>query len=93
MWLFDRPEQTRRAYAGDVRGFLAHTGKGVQAIRLGDVQGFVASLGGLAPASRGRKLSAVKSLFGFAHWLGYVPFNVVAAVRPPRSSTRSPSAS
>ncbi len=72
LWLFDRPEETRRAYAGDVRGFLAHTGKPIQAITLGDVQGFIANLAGLAPASRGRKLSAVKSLFGFAHRLGYV---------------------
>ena len=83
LWLFNRPEETRRAYAADVRGFLAHTGKAIQATTLGDVQGFVAGLGTLAPASRGRKLSAVKSLFGFAHRLGYVPFNVAAPVRQP----------
>ncbi len=83
LWLFDRPEETRRAYAGDVRSFLAHTGKPIQATTLGDVQGFIADLAGLAPASRGRKLSAVKSLFGFAHRLGYVPFNVAAPVRQP----------
>ncbi len=83
LWLFDRPEETRRAYAGDVRGFFAHTGRPVQATTLGDVQGFVSSLAGLAPASRGRKLSAVKSLFGFAHRLGYVPFNVAAPMRQP----------
>ena len=71
LWLFNQPEETRRAYAADVRGFLAHTGKAIQATTLGDVQGFVAGLGTLAPASRGRKLSAVKSLFGFAHRLGY----------------------
>lgn len=93
LWLFDWPAETRRAYAADLCGFLAHTGKGIQATRLGKLQDYVASLGGLAPASRGRKLSAVKLLFGFAHRLGYVPFNVAAAVRPPRSSTRSPSAS
>ena len=83
LWLFDRPEETRRAYASDVRGFLVHTGTTIQATTLGDVQGFVTSLGALAPASRGRKLSAVKSLFGFAHRLGYVPFNVAAPVRQP----------
>ena len=83
LWLFDRPEETRRAYAADVRGVLAHTGTTIQATTLGHVQGFVAALGALAPASRGRKLSAVKSLFGFAHRLGYVPFNVAAPVRQP----------
>lgn len=60
LWLFDRPEETRRAYAGDVRGFLAHTGKPIRATTLGDVQGFVSILAGLASASRGRKLSAVR---------------------------------
>ena len=83
LWLFDRPEETRRAYAADVRDFLAHTGTTIQATTLGDVQGFVAGLSRLAPSSRGRKLSAVKSLFGFAQRLGYVPFNVAAPVRSP----------
>ena len=36
-WLFDRPGETRGAYAGDVRGFLAHTGKPIRATALGDV--------------------------------------------------------
>ena len=83
MWLFDRPEETRRAYAADMRGFFVHTGKAIQATTLCDVQCFVAGLGALAPASRGRKLSAVKSLFGFAQRIGYMPFNVAAPVRQP----------
>ena len=50
---------------------------------LGDVQGFVDAIAGLAPASRARKISAVKSLLSFAHRAGYVVFNVGAPVRLP----------
>lgn len=56
--MFYRPEQIQPAYAGNVCGFLIHTGMGIQAARLGNVQPYVAGLVGLAPASR---LSTVNS--------------------------------
>lgn len=65
------------------RAFLAHAGKPLRAVTLGDVQAFAAALAALAPASRARKVGTVKSLLGFAHRLGYVAFNVGAAVRLP----------
>jgi integrase/recombinase XerD len=38
----------------------------------------------LAPASRARKISSVKSLFGFGHRLGYLPFDVGRVVKRPK---------
>lgn len=83
MWLHGRGPATTRAYAADAAAFLAHTGKGLRAVTLRDVQSFVDTLAGRAPASRARKISAVKSLLSFAHRAGYVVFNVGAPVRVP----------
>jgi len=83
MWLHGRGPATTRAYAADAAAFLGHVGKTLRAVTLGDVQGFVDSLAGRAPASRARKISAVKSLLSFAHRAGYLVFNVGAPVRVP----------
>lgn len=76
LWLAGRSPHTARA-------FLAHTGKPLRAVTVGDVQAFGDALAGLAPASRALKLPAVKSLLGFAYRLGYLAFDVGAPVRLP----------
>lgn len=83
MWLHGRAPSTAGAYAGDVRGFLAHVGVPVRSVTVGHIQDYADSLAALKPASRARKLSVVKSLFAYAHRLGYVQFNVGAAVKVP----------
>jgi integrase/recombinase XerD len=83
LWLHGRPLHTQRAYAGDVARFLGGAGKSLLAVTLGDIQGFADSLGALAPASRYRILSAVKSLLAFGHRIGYLPFDVGRALRLP----------
>jgi integrase/recombinase XerD len=83
MWLHGRSSSTVRAYEADARAFLAFVGKPLSAVTVGDVQGFGDSLTHLAPASRARGLSAVKSLLAFAHRIGFLPFNVGAVVRLP----------
>lgn len=88
LWLHGRSAGTARAYAADVRAFIAHAGKLLCAVTVGDVQAYGDSLAGLATASQARKLSAVKSLLTCAHRLGYVTFNVGAAVKlPPIKAT------
>jgi integrase/recombinase XerD len=83
MWLHGRPLTTTTADRADVSRFPAHVGKPLRAVTLGDVQGFVDSLAGLAPATRARYVNAVKSLFAFGQRIGYLPVNVAAAVRAP----------
>src|SRR3712207_1148691 len=74
---------TRRNYARQAARFLAHVGKPLAEIRLGDVQGYAASLEHQAPATRANAIAAVKSLFTFAQEAGYLRFNVGAAVKAP----------
>lgn len=83
LWLHGRPATTARAYSADAREFLGHAGVPIRGVTLGAVQSFVDSLGAMKPASRARKVSSIKSLFTFAHRLGYVTLNVGAAVKPP----------
>ena len=88
IWLHGRSLHTQRAYAADIRRFCAHAGKPLATITLADLQGFADSLRDLAPASRYRTLSAVKSLVGFGHQLGYLPFDVGRALRLPALRNR-----
>jgi integrase/recombinase XerD len=60
----------------------------LQVMTLADLQGFTDSLGELAPASRYRTLSAIKSLLAFAHRTGYLPFDVGRALRLPAVRSR-----
>ena len=84
LWLDGRPETTRRAYARDATSFLLHAGVPIQAVTLAHLQAYAHSIEHLAPASRARKLAALKSLFGFAHRLGYVPFDAARPLRLPK---------
>ncbi|WP_345772051.1 tyrosine-type recombinase/integrase [Azospirillum formosense] len=83
LWLHGRGRHTRRAYAADAAAFRAAVGTPLRAVTLGALQAFADTLAGRAPASRARALSAVKSLLAFAHRLGYLPFDVGAAVAVP----------
>jgi site-specific recombinase XerD len=83
LWLDGRSPHTRRAYGADVRSLLATAGKPIAALTLPDLQAWTESLGALAPASRARKIGAVKSLLSFGERTGYLPFNVGAALRVP----------
>lgn len=75
--------RTEVAYTADARAFLGSVGKPLRAITVRDIQDFAAGLAGLAPATIARRLSAVKSLFGFAHQVGYVPFDVSVPIALP----------
>ena len=83
IWLHGRPLHTQRAYRADVERFQAGAGKSFRQVTLPDLQRFADVLGDLAPASRYRTLSAVKSLLAFGHRVGYLAFDVGRALRLP----------
>jgi len=83
IWLHGRSVHTQRAYRADIDRFRAGAGKPFRQITLADLQQFANSLGGLAPASRYRILSAIKSLLAFGHRIGYLAFDVGRALRLP----------
>src|SRR4051794_16880737 len=67
LWLHERSRHTQRAYRADIDRFRAGAGKPLRQITLADLQQFAKSFRDLAPASRYRTLSAIKSLLGFGH--------------------------
>ena len=83
LWLHGRSPNTRRAYEGDVRGMIGATAKPLRSMTLADLQQWVSSIAGMAPASQARKIGAAKSLLSFGQRIGYLPFNVGAALRLP----------
>jgi integrase/recombinase XerD len=88
IWLHGRSSHTQRAYAADVARFANGAGKPLASITLTDLQNFADSLDDLAPASRYRVLSAVKSLLAFGHRIGYLPFDVGRVLRLPAIRSR-----
>ena len=85
LWLHGKSANTRDAYERDLRAFVDVADVPLQQITLQHVQDWSDQLeeAGLAASTRARKLSAVKSLLSFGHRLGYLVYNVGAAVRPP----------
>lgn len=81
-WLHGKASSTQTAYARDVKRFQNFVTKPLKAVTLDDLQGYMDTLNGLAPATRARRINAIKSLFTFAQRTGYMPFNVAAAVQP-----------
>ena len=88
IWLHGRSPHTQRAYRSDIERFRSGAGKPLGTVTVADLQHFADSLDGLAPASRYRTLSAVKSLFAFGHRLGYLPFDVGRVLRLPAVRSR-----
>src|SRR5271157_2106369 len=89
LWLHGRSVHTQRAYRADVQRFQSITNKPLPEVRLFHLQQFADSLeAALAPASRYRTLSSVKSLLAFGHRIGYLPFDVGRALRLPAVRNR-----
>lgn len=88
LWLHTgkrRSAHTRDAYRRDVARFIIYVAKPLQALKLEDMVAFQRYLEaqGYAPNSQRRLLSAVRSLLTFGQKVGYLPFNVGAAVELP----------
>lgn len=84
LWLHGKSPHSQAAYRADVGRFLVFLGKPLQAITLGELQTFCDSLQG-AQNSKRRVISSIKSLYSFAQKLGYVHFNVAAALKAPKA--------
>lgn len=87
LWLHGRSRHTQIAYAKDVENLFCFLQmKPLRTITLGDIQSFADHLQnqGLQPSSQHRVLAAVKSLFTFAHKIGYLQFNPGKAMNLPK---------
>jgi integrase/recombinase XerD len=88
LWLHGRSPHTQRAYRSDVQRFRVRAGKPLAAVTLADLQDFASAIAPLAPASRYRILSALKSLLAFAHRTGYLKYDVGRPLRLPPVRSR-----
>ena len=86
LWLHGKSANTRDAYDRDVRAFVDFADVPLARLTLGHLQAWSDHLtdAGLAASTRSRKLSAVKSLLSFGHKVGYLIYNVGAAVGLPK---------
>src|SRR5215213_11543217 len=74
---------TRRKYRAQAARFLAFVAKPLALVRLGDVQAYLTTLDGQAPATRANATAALKSLFSFAQEIGYLRFNLGKVLKAP----------
>ena len=87
LWLYGKSAHTQRAYTADVQRLLAYTQKPLAQLTLRDLQAFTGTLGDLSAGSQQRTVNAVKSLLTFGQKLGYLQFNVGAALKAPKSKS------
>jgi integrase/recombinase XerD len=80
---FSASANTRNAYAHDIREFRTFFGGPLASVTVRDIQRFAATLVHLAPATQSRRLSAVKSLIGLGHRMGWLPFDVGELIKLP----------
>ena len=86
LWLHGLSKQTQRVYMSDIKQFVCFTNKLFTTAKLRDLQEFSDSLVGrhLKPSTIHRILSAVKSLFSFAHKIGYLKYDVSRPLKLPK---------
>lgn len=86
LWLHDKAPHTQRAYRRDIASFLAYVQVPLAQVRLDDVQGYATDLDGrhLAPATRARRVAAIKSLLAFGARIRVLPTDVGAVVSLPK---------
>jgi integrase/recombinase XerD len=87
LWLHGKSHHTVRVYVRDLARFRSTIDKPLRFAYLADLQQYADGLTG-APATRARRLLAIKSFLSFASRMGYTPFNIGAALRPPRPDNR-----
>jgi integrase/recombinase XerD len=79
-----RSPHTLRAFANDIHHFRKAVPKPLREIVLRDIQAWGLAMEAIhAPKSVQRRLTTVRSLFAFAHRIGYLQWNVAAAVTTP----------
>lgn len=88
MWIHGKSPHTQRNYRRIVAGFRAFVDVPLAGVTLSDLQDYADSLTEYAPGTQAVTLAAVKSLLGFAHKLGYTPFDVGRALKLPKAQER-----
>ncbi|MCY4674549.1 MAG: tyrosine-type recombinase/integrase [Bacteroidetes bacterium] len=85
LWLRGKSQHSQEAYTRDVEQFVDFVDLPLSEIKMQHFWDWADHLKkqGALPATQARKLAAVKSLFSFGHKIGYLQFNVGAAITLP----------
>ena len=83
MWLDGLSPASRRTYKASLDSFRTFSSKPLQAVKVEDLQSYKEDLfnRGLSSASVSTRIAALKSLFSYGQKIGYLRFNVGAALR------------
>lgn len=87
LWLHGKSKHSVTAYRRHIARLDDFVVKPLQQIKLVDLQDFADSLTG-SDNSRKQAIAAVKSLFTFGQKLGYLQFNVAAALKTPKPKNK-----
>jgi hypothetical protein len=87
LWLHRRAPATRRRDATAVAHFQRFVGRPLGTVTPADARAFTASVGDRAPTTRARLQHAIRSLYRFAHRIGFLP---VAIARPAQATSPPP---
>jgi site-specific recombinase XerD len=89
LWIkTQRSPHTRRAYSRRITHLLATTSKPLAQITLADLVHYYSSLEGGKASTQAAAHRAIRSLFRYAHRLGFLAFNPAAAIPVPRVARR-----
>jgi integrase/recombinase XerD len=88
MWLHGKSLNTVSAYRSYITRFFGFLGQPLQSVTVEDLFAFSESLAELAPNTQTVYLACIKSLISFAHKIGYMQFNVGAALKLTKSADR-----
>lgn len=85
LWLHGKSDHSKEAYQRDLDQFIDFVDLPIANVKLQHFWEWVDHLKhkGAQPATQARKLASIKSLFSFAHRIGFLPYNVGAAVTIP----------
>ena len=85
MWLVGKGLETKKLYTRTVRQFLEFVGRELADVHLEDLLQWMESLSfrRYSKNTISLKVSVVKSLFSYATKIGYLNFNVTAALKAP----------
>jgi site-specific recombinase XerD len=89
-WTHNRPRETAIAYARDASQFLGWIRKPLAEVTLADLMAWDGTLAAKAPATRARKLAALRSLIRYAKDMGAVEGDPVRGLRAPKVPDHSP---
>jgi integrase/recombinase XerD len=88
LWLSGRPETTRRAYLAEAKALLGSLPNGLTGATQVEIVTYLSNHSGSAPASRARRISAIKSLLRFAARMGHTTTDLGTVLKIPRVTNR-----